>query len=89
MIDGLHLSGSKNTLARLCNLQQGHFQCYAGYAGWGPGQLEREIEEGTWLAYSADPKMILEAPTAKVWSGTLQAMGIDPTVLVSGGGGEA
>ena len=89
VVDGLHLSSSKNTLARLCDLKQGQFQCYAGYAGWGPGQLEREIDEGTWLASSADPKMVLEAPPAKVWSGTLQAMGIDPTVLISGGGGQA
>ena len=65
------------------------FQCYAGYAGWGAGQLEREIKEGTWLAYPADPKMVLEKPPAEVWSGTLRAMGIDPALLVSGGVGEA
>ncbi len=89
VVDGLHLSASKNTLARLCDLEQGRFQCYAGYAGWGPGQLQQEIEAGTWLACSADPKMVLEAAPAEVWSGTLQAMGIDPALLISGGGGEA
>ena len=62
---------------------------FAGYAGWGPGQLEREIDEGTWLASSADPRMVLEAPPEQVWTGTLQAMGIDPAFLVSGGGGVA
>lgn len=89
LVDGLHLSASRNTLARLCDLQHGQFQCYAGYAGWGPGQLEREIDGGSWLASSADPGMVLEAPPEKVWSGTLQVMGIDPAVLVSGGGSEA
>ena len=89
VLDGLHLSASRNTLARLCNLEQGQFQCYAGYAGWGPGQLEQEIEGGTWLAYSADPKMVLETPPTEVWSGTLHAMGIDPALLVTSGGGEA
>lgn len=89
LVEGLHLSASKNTLAHLCTMKQGRFQCYAGYAGWGPGQLEREIEEGTWLACAADPKMVLDVAPGQVWSGTLQALGIDPAVLVSGGGGAA
>ena len=89
VVQGLHLSASKNTLTRLCNLKQGSFQCFAGYAGWGPGQLEREIDEGTWLAATADASLVLERRPEEVWSATLQGMGIDPAVLVSGGGGRA
>ena len=32
LVEGLHLSASKNTLARLCNRERGTFQCFAGYA---------------------------------------------------------
>ena len=28
---------------------------YAGYAGWGPGQLDGELEQGAWIAQAADP----------------------------------
>jgi putative transcriptional regulator len=28
---------------------------YAGYAGWSPGQLEAEIDEGAWYVLSAEP----------------------------------
>src|SRR3954454_12686671 len=31
-----------------------------GYAGWGPGQLEGEIEHGAWLMAPADPKIVFD-----------------------------
>lgn len=30
-------------------------RCFAGYAGWGPEQLEGEIEQGAWFVVEADP----------------------------------
>lgn len=29
---------------------------YAGYAGWGSGQLDGEVEEGAWIVEAADPE---------------------------------
>jgi putative transcriptional regulator len=89
VIDGLNVSASRGTLSRLCTLESGRFHCYSGYAGWGPGQLERELGEGSWLTCPADPILVLETPPDQVWERTLRAMGIDPASLVSGGGGEA
>ncbi len=28
---------------------------FVGYAGWAPGQLDRELEEGAWIVESAEP----------------------------------
>jgi putative transcriptional regulator len=28
---------------------------YAGYAGWSPGQLDGELEQGAWIVQDADP----------------------------------
>jgi len=89
VVEGLQVSASRETLARLCNLEAGRFHCYSGYAGWGPGQLERELTEGSWLVSPALPRLVLETRPAEVWSGSLEAMGIDPAALVSGGGGIA
>jgi putative transcriptional regulator len=33
----------------------GPVRVYAGYAGWGPGQLEDELEEGAWAVVDAHP----------------------------------
>lgn len=84
--DGLHLSTSTGTLARLCSLQQGRFHCYSGYAGWGPGQLEREIAEGAWIIAPSNPHLVLEGPPDEIWVRALRDLGIDPAAIVPGGG---
>jgi putative transcriptional regulator len=89
VLDGLHMSASRNTLSRLCVLPRGRFHCFSGYAGWGPGQLEREIQEGTWIMSEADATLVLDTGPKEVWSRSLRALGIDPSSLVPGGGGEA
>ncbi len=89
VVDGLNVSASREALARLCSLERGRFQCYAGYAGWGPGQLEREIEAGAWLVSRADPLLVFETRPRDVWAESLRLIGIDPVALVAGGGGEA
>jgi len=38
-----------------------------GYAGWGPRQLEGELERGAWVTAPADPKLVFEAARDKVW----------------------
>jgi putative transcriptional regulator len=46
---------------------------YAGYAGWGPGQLDSEMEEGAWVTEDAHP----DDPFAgdELWSEVLQRKG--------------
>jgi putative transcriptional regulator len=38
-----------------------------GYAGWGPGQLEREIALNAWFTEPADPKLVFEVARDRVW----------------------
>ena len=42
------------------------FKIFIGHAGWGPGQLEDEIEQGAWLATPAGLEHIF-APAADLW----------------------
>jgi putative transcriptional regulator len=43
------------------------FRAYQGYAGWGPGQLECELESGSWLVTPADSKVLFETPIEMLW----------------------
>ena len=38
-----------------------------GYAGWGPGQLEHEIEERAWGLAEADPTLVFDEDRDNVW----------------------
>ena len=38
-----------------------------GYAGWGPDQLEREIEVHGWAIAEADPALVFDEDRDKVW----------------------
>lgn len=57
-----------------------------GYAGWGPGQLEREIKQNGWLNTAADEELIFDAAIDDKWRRALAKMGIDPTMLSSSSG---
>lgn len=40
---------------------------YAGYSGWGAGQLRAEIARGDWLVIDADSDAIFDKDPRKVW----------------------
>ncbi len=43
------------------------FSLFLGYSGWGPGQLEREITEGSWIDTPADPTLIFDPDNGTKW----------------------
>jgi len=48
---------------------------YAGYAGWAPGQLKDEIDEGAWYVISAEPSDAFAGEPAGLWSAVLRRQG--------------
>ena len=57
-----------------------------GYAGWGPGQLEDEIQRNGWLICDADSDLVFMGENDAKWAGALDLMGINPLLLSPGGG---
>lgn len=48
---------------------------FAGYSGWGPGQLENEIEEGSWVTTDPTADLVFRVPPEHVWQEALRRMG--------------
>jgi putative transcriptional regulator len=59
-----------------------------GYAGWGPGQLEDEIQQNGWLCVSADEALIFGPGVGDRWQQAMAKLGIDINML-SGDAGHA
>lgn len=73
------------TLAQSGNEED--FLVFLGYAGWGPGQLEEELTQGSWLLTEVDPAIIFDREETDVWRAVLRKMGVEPGKLSIGGGG--
>ncbi|MDT8330056.1 YqgE/AlgH family protein [Roseomonas gilardii] len=55
-----------------------------GYAGWGPGQLEEELQQNAWLNVSPDEALIFEEEENDAkWRRALAKLRVDPLLLVS------
>jgi putative transcriptional regulator len=59
-----------------------------GYAGWGAGQLDAEMQANGWLSVAADAELVFGANQGKKWQGALAKLGVDPLSL-SGEAGRA
>ena len=87
--DSIIVSGSTETLATLTRGgQDQRYFLLLGYAGWYPGQLEREIEENSWVIAPLDTSIIFEVPVEERWAAALRSIGIDPGTLVDTGSTE-
>lgn len=52
-----------------------------GYAGWGPGQLDGEIQENAWLSVDSDPEILFGDDLDDKWDQALAKIGISPSLL--------
>jgi putative transcriptional regulator len=43
------------------------FRVYAGYAGWGAGQLQREAAQGAWHVLEGDPDVVFDPEPDSLW----------------------
>jgi putative transcriptional regulator len=50
-------------------------RAYAGFAGWGEGQLESEIEDGDWIAQAALADDVFTDEPTELWSRVLERKG--------------
>ncbi|MEW6992322.1 YqgE/AlgH family protein [Colwelliaceae bacterium 6441] len=48
-----------------------------GYAGWGPGQLEQEIQANSWLTAPSDNDILFNTPIEQRWQKAAEKLGVN------------
>ncbi len=57
-----------------------------GYSGWGPGQIESELQDNAWLVAEANTGVVFSPDSGGKWARALGEMGIDPLTLSAAAG---
>lgn len=66
-----------------------HLLVALGYAGWGAGQLEREITDNAWLSTTFDFEILFHTPSEQRWQAAASLLGVDHLTLISSHVGHA
>ena len=79
---GLYLSTSPILLRRvLSSTPTPRARVLAGYAGWGPGQLDEELAQSAWLMGEVELDLIFDIPVREMWETAIRRLGADPAGL--------
>ena len=74
----INLSSAQDIIASLAKGQAVQsYQFGIGYAGWGAGQLDREIQEESWWLGPLDESLLLEMDYKLRWDTTMKNLGFD------------
>jgi len=78
IMDGLYWGGNIDTVRNLIKqhaLLQSEIRFFVGYAGWSPNQLNKELEENSWVVSLADFNQIIGSNPRDLWTMTLKKLG--------------
>ena len=85
---GIYFSTDKDSIQQLVAQCAGPLKFFVNYSGWGPGQLEGEIEAGGWLATPAEQPEVFRQGDEDFWPAALRLAGrrarfsgIDPKLI--------
>lgn len=91
MSPGLRVSSSPEILPRLFGTVRPKGRCPGllvfGYAGWGPGQLEHEMEDGSWLVLPYEDEFAFPESVEGLWERALARLGVTPESMSTPPGG--
>jgi putative transcriptional regulator len=83
---GIYFGGTLAVLEEIARHPPERVRFFLGYAGWGAGQLERELAEGAWILAPVSSKAVFDVPCDMLWEHVLHSLGVDPSRLVSTAG---
>lgn len=74
----LYWGGEFDDVKELINagkIKDSSIKFFAGYSGWEPGQLEREIAENSWIVTNIDINAVMSNDIENIWENSLEKLG--------------
>ncbi len=85
--DGISITTSRDILEAMAHGNGPDRTLVAlGYAGWGAGQLEDELQQNAWLSGPSDRSILFELPADQRWEAAARLLGVDVNLLSSEAG---
>jgi putative transcriptional regulator len=82
IVPGVYFAAARENIAELVKQETDEYRLFAGYAGWGGGQLESEVEAGGWLKTAAKQETIF-SDHQEMWKQVIEQIGLEilePTI---------
>lgn len=80
--EGLYLSASPAVLRSVLEATTApRARVLAGYAGWGPGQLDEELAQSAWLIGDIHLDLVFDVSASAMWETAIRRLGADPSSL--------
>ena len=74
IIPGVFFAAQRDHLDNLVRTTKAPYRLFVGHSGWGPGQLERELDEGSWLVTEPTIEIIFH-PAEGLWEQAAKKVG--------------
>ena len=82
IMTGVYLSASPSLVRKtLESPPDSGVRMVVGYAGWGSGQLDVELAQGSWLLAPVQPDLIFEISSERMWEAAIRRLGAEPSML--------
>lgn len=78
VVDGVYCSAAAEKIEELVRAERLRVRFFAGYAGWGAGQLEAECQTASWLTLPASSDAVFDGSAESLWLRMLRRAAQDP-----------
>jgi putative transcriptional regulator len=87
VIKGIYLSASPMLVRRTLEAAPDTAtRMVVGYAGWGAGQLDVELAQGSWLLAPVDADLVFGTSVDTMWESAIRRLGAEPSMLQGSSG---
>ncbi len=84
--NGVYWGGSYETLEKVVfdeNIHDNDLKLLLGYAGWSAGQLEKEIDEGSWMVTDPTGNILFDTAPESMWKSSIALLGKEYAYLAN------